>query len=58
MKDKVIKCSDCSQDFAFTAGEQEFYSEKGLKDPVRCPICRATHKAASADKFRGSFKKD
>ncbi|MBU0619116.1 zinc-ribbon domain-containing protein [Patescibacteria group bacterium] len=53
MKDKIIKCQDCAQEFAWTIGEQEFYQQKDLKPPVRCPICRATHKAAADDNFRG-----
>ena len=53
MKDKVIKCQDCAQDFAWTIGEQQFYQQKGLKPPIRCPICRAIHQAAVQDKFRG-----
>ena len=30
-EDKVLKCRDCGEEFVFTAGEQEFYAEKGLK---------------------------
>lgn len=56
MKDKIIKCIDCNQDFAWTANEQEFYEEKNLKPPTRCPICRATYKAARKDRFRGKVK--
>ena len=29
-EDKTLKCEDCGQDFIFTAGEQEFYAEKGF----------------------------
>ena len=54
-KDKIIKCQDCQQDIPWTAGEQEFYKEKGLKPPLRCPMCRATFKAAQKDKFRGKI---
>ena len=28
--DKTLKCRDCGNDFEFTAGEQEFYQQKGL----------------------------
>ena len=48
-KDKIIKCQDCQSEFAFTGGEQEFFEKQGLKEPVRCMICRATHKAAEKD---------
>jgi len=56
MKDKIIKCQDCKQDFPWTIGEQGFYKEKGLKKPVRCPMCRAAFKAAQKDGFRGKFR--
>jgi len=54
--DQIIKCVDCSQDFVWTKGEQEFYQEKGLKDPTRCPVCRSVFKAAQKDQFRGKVK--
>lgn len=54
--DKIIICQDCEQEFAFTSGEQEFFTEKKLKEPSRCLICRATFKAAKEDRFRGSVK--
>ena len=35
-QDKTLVCRDCGQEFVFTAGEQEFFAEKGfLNDPVR-----------------------
>ncbi len=40
-EDKVIVCRDCSSEFVFTAGEQEFFNERGFMDPVRCPECRS-----------------
>jgi CxxC-x17-CxxC domain-containing protein len=45
MEDQVIACKDCGNDFEFTAGEQEFYEEKGLNAPQRCKDCRAAKKA-------------
>ena len=30
MEDKTIVCKDCNNEFVFTAGEQEFYAEKGF----------------------------
>jgi len=56
MKDKTIICQDCQTEFAFTAGEQEFYKSKGLKDPLRCLICRASFKAAEKDRFMGKME--
>lgn len=42
--DKTLACRDCGTEFVFTAGEQEFFSQKGFSDPTRCPACRATRK--------------
>jgi CxxC-x17-CxxC domain-containing protein len=46
--DKTLTCRDCSQEFVFTAGEQEFYAQKGFtNEPTRCPSCRQAYKAAN-----------
>jgi hypothetical protein len=43
--DKSILCLDCGTTFTFTAGEQEFFTSKGLtNDPKRCPLCRQAKK--------------
>ncbi len=40
-EDEKLVCEDCGVEFIFTAGEQEFYAEKGLVNkPKRCPECR------------------
>ena len=44
--EKSLNCEECGKDFIFTAGEQEFYEEKGFTPPKRCPECRAAKKAA------------
>ncbi len=47
MQDKTLTCRDCGAEFIFTAGEQEFYAERGFtNEPSRCPSCRAANKAA------------
>lgn len=39
--DKSLVCKDCGSEFVFTAGEQEFYAEKGFaNEPQRCKECR------------------
>ena len=46
MEDKKLVCKDCGAEFVFTAGEQEFYKEKGFtNEPSRCPECRKARKA-------------
>jgi CxxC-x17-CxxC domain-containing protein len=43
--DKTLTCRDCGTQFVFTAGEQEFYAQKGFtNEPTRCPSCRAARK--------------
>ena len=43
--DKSLACRDCGVNFTFTAGEQEFYAQKGFtNEPSRCPECRAQRK--------------
>ncbi len=44
--DKNVTCSDCGQEFVFTASEQDFYAQRGFTEPRRCPSCRASRKAA------------
>lgn len=46
-EDKTLVCRDCSAEFVFTAGEQEFYEQKGFTNqPTRCPDCRRAAKAS------------
>lgn len=45
LEDKTLKCKECGKDFVFSAGEQEFYSQKGFQnEPVRCSPCRQARK--------------
>ena len=54
-EDKTLVCKDCGAEFVFTAGEQEFYAEKGLaNEPTRCKDCRIARKNSlkqSREKF-------
>ena len=46
--DKTLVCKECAQEFLFTAGEQEFYAEKGfVNEPQRCKACRDARKNAA-----------
>lgn len=45
--DKTLVCRDCGAEFVFTAGEQDFYQQRGLQhEPSRCPSCRAARRQA------------
>ncbi|MCC8022960.1 MAG: zinc-ribbon domain containing protein [Clostridiales bacterium] len=44
-EDKTLTCKECGEEFVFTAGEQEFYAEKGfVNEPQRCKDCRTARK--------------
>ena len=47
-EDKTLVCKDCGAEFVFTAGEQEFYAEKGFQnEPTRCKACRQARKVCA-----------
>lgn len=47
-QDQTLTCADCSGSFIFTAGEQQFYAEKGFANtPKRCNDCRSKKRAQS-----------
>lgn len=47
-QDITLKCKDCGNDFIFSAGEQEFYAEKGFQNqPQRCKECRNARKSST-----------
>ena len=40
--DRALRCIDCGEEFIFTAGEQLFFADKGLRnDPKRCKPCKS-----------------
>ena len=46
-QDKTLVCKECGAEFVFTAGEQEFYAEKGFEnEPQRCTRLPALPAAA------------
>ena len=42
--DIQLTCSDCGQDFTFTAADQTFFQERGYSTPKRCKACRQAKK--------------
>lgn len=55
-EDKTLKCKDCGAEFIFTAGEQEFYAERGFQnEPLRCKACRDLRKNGGAAKREREF---
>ena len=50
-QDETLICECCGKEFVFTAGEQEFYAERGLVNkPKRCPECRKARKQQKRSK--------
>ena len=48
--DKKLTCKDCGNEFLFTAGEQDFYQQRGFtNEPGRCPDCRNKRKQRAAE---------
>jgi CxxC-x17-CxxC domain-containing protein len=64
--DVSIQCIDCRQPFVWTAGEQAFYSSKGLTNPPkRCKPCKKEknkrldaieHARATGQRYRVDIK--
>ena len=56
-EDKTLVCKECGEEFVFTAGEQEFYAEKGFQnEPVRCKSCRDARKNARNSRPREMYE--
>jgi CxxC-x17-CxxC domain-containing protein len=53
--DKILVCADCSQQFVFTANEQDFYAQRGFSEPKRCSSCRSARKSARPEGGHGGF---
>lgn len=54
MEDQNLVCKDCGKTFVWTAGEQQFFKDKGLKNvPARCPDCRKKYKVRLKAKTEG-----
>ncbi|TAM75248.1 zinc-binding protein [bacterium] len=54
-QDETLTCVDCARPFTFSAGEQEFFAQKGFTNkPSRCPDCRSARKAQRGGGGSGS----
>lgn len=42
---RVLICTECNEEFAFTVAAQEYFAERGYtQDPRRCKFCHTRHK--------------
>lgn len=49
-QDKTLVCQGCGVEFAFTAGEQQYYASHELtNEPRRCKTCRDARKTGRRD---------
>jgi NAD-dependent SIR2 family protein deacetylase len=48
MKDMIVVCVQCEEEFEFSAMEQKRYEDRGYDFPKRCPSCRK-HKYRNMD---------
>jgi CxxC-x17-CxxC domain-containing protein len=49
-EDRTLTCQDCSQEFTFSADDQQYHAEKGYtNEPKRCPLCRASRRSGGGD---------
>lgn len=56
-EDKTLICAQCGKEFTFTAGEQEFYQEKGLQsEPKRCKDCRQAKRKQKNRRSNGIYR--
>lgn len=54
-EDRTLVCQDCGREFVFTAGEQEFYAEKGFEnEPKRCKECRGARRNTGGSSSRSN----
>jgi CxxC-x17-CxxC domain-containing protein len=48
-QDRILTCVDCSAEFIWTAGEQQFFADKNFKnEPKRCKDCKSRRAARPA----------
>jgi hypothetical protein len=38
-QDVTLTCCDCSEPFIWTAGQQLYFRDRGLREPRRCAEC-------------------
>jgi CxxC-x17-CxxC domain-containing protein len=58
-QDKTLQCSDCGNEFTFSAEEQEQFQSRGYtNEPKRCPECRQARKAERYGNNGNSYRND
>ena len=53
-QDQTLTCVECGEAFTWSAGEQEFFHEKGFTNPPkRCKQCRQAKKEQRGGEKKG-----
>lgn len=56
-EDRTLVCVQCNNEFVFSAGEQQFFAEKGLtSEPKRCKSCRDARKGQRKRRGNGIYR--
>lgn len=58
LRDRIIRCRECDNDFVFNYGEQIYYKNHGYFDPSKCPQCREKAKAEKVKESAEIFNID
>ena len=56
LRDKVINCKDCGNDFVFTYPEQLHFAQRGWFTPSRCLECREDNRIKNGTQITGEQK--
>jgi hypothetical protein len=50
---KILICTECGEEFAFTVAAQQYFLERGYsEDPKRCKTCHTKYKKSQRDSSR------
>ncbi len=52
-EDRTLVCEDCSEEWIFSADEQQFFDERGYQTPKRCKPCRQKRKMSRTGSSQG-----
>jgi CxxC-x17-CxxC domain-containing protein len=56
-EDKKQNCVQCGKPFVFSAGEQQFFDQKGFSSPPRrCPDCRKLRRGQGRRQDQGEYR--
>lgn len=54
LKDKILICVDCKEEFAFTIAAQTYFADRGFTEaPKRCRSCYADYKRKAKTRTNG-----